>query len=135
VHEIDLNGVKWVEGVHYNSELKGFFTHYFITVVDPYAVLVTISVHESAYPAAMAKLKPTIDSIKVNAPQPTNGPKTKSQSPPAETPVADSDTDVVPKRGRATIRILGLNIPRPLAFVAIGFLAVLILLLYAIKKD
>jgi len=129
VHELELNGLKWIEGVHLNSELKGYYTHYFITVVDPYAVLITVNVHESEYQHDMAALKPTIDSFRVTPPKVETPAATPGAVAPSPEPVLEA---AKVKPVRPTFHILGMNIPKVLVYLAAGLILVIILLGYAI---
>jgi hypothetical protein len=133
VREIELNGIKWIEGIHLGSEITDYYTHYFVTTVDPYAVLISISVHKSAYPADFAKLKPMIDSFVVTAPKalppaafaPTN-------SPPPALDSAINLEDEKPKTNQKFITIGGYKIPRGFALIGGIFVLVVLLLGYAI---
>src|SRR6185437_4022437 len=65
VRQLTLNGQQWVEAVHHNSEIVGYYTHYLVTIADPYAVLVSITVNDQDYAELMSTLGPTINSMKV----------------------------------------------------------------------
>lgn len=139
VREIDLNGIKWVEGVHYSSEITDYYTHYFVTAVEPYAFLISISVHKSAYPTDLAKLKPTLDSIHITVPAKGAAPTAAAPAPsepvaaplPPEPPNVD-DLILKPKDNKKYFVIGQYKIPRPYAFLAIIFILVVLLLGYAI---
>ncbi len=135
VREIELNGVKWVEGVHLSSEITDYYTHYFVTAVDPYAFLISISVHKTAYPTDFAKLKPTLDSIRILTPPKT--PAIVGQAPTVATsagpePISTDDLLIKPRDDKKYFTIGGYRILKPYALLGIIFVLVVLLLGYAI---
>lgn len=66
VRDVMLNNITWVEGIHLGSEMPDYYTLYYVTVVEPYAILLSISVEKSSYQSKLSFIKNTISSIKVN---------------------------------------------------------------------
>ena len=123
VREITINGQQWVEAVHHNSEIRGFYTHYLATVADPYALLVSITVNDQEYADMMTKLDPTINSMKIAIPQ------TPSQSQPAMAPQPQSALPQVP-----TENGIQPHKNKIIIYIGIGLVAAIFLLIYAILK-
>jgi hypothetical protein len=135
VREIELNGVKWVEGAHLSSEINDYYTHYFVTAVAPYAYMVAISVHKSAYPTDFAKLKPTLDSLKITSTAPTSATAPANFQPSApsnDMQVIADETDEPVKDHRKYFTIGGHKILRSYALLGIIFVLVVMLLGYAL---
>jgi len=132
VREIELNGVKWIEGIHLGSEITDYYTHYFVTAIDPYAILISISVHKSVYPADFAKLKPMIDSFVITVPKtaPTAGAAPGAALPQAMG--AGANVDESKKPAPKYFTIAGMHVPRGLAFIGGILIVVIALLAYAI---
>ncbi|HEY0480546.1 MAG TPA: hypothetical protein VGD37_23680 [Kofleriaceae bacterium] len=65
VSSVVINGLTWITSIHEESEIPGFRTHYFATVRDPIAVLVTFSIRTSRYGAVMPKFETMISTLKI----------------------------------------------------------------------
>lgn len=61
----NLNGHPWVDALHLESEIPGFYTRYFATVKDDIAVLVTYSIVKSKYQEYQKDFDPMISTLKV----------------------------------------------------------------------
>jgi hypothetical protein len=61
----NLNGHPWVDALHLESEIPGFYTRYFATVKDDIAVLVTYSVAKAKYQEYQKAFDPMIATLKV----------------------------------------------------------------------
>lgn len=125
VRDISLNSKVWVEGAHFGSELGGYYTHYLATTTPSYAVLFTISVHQSVYPVELAKIKSTLDSIKIN--DEFKDLKSSSAEGPLSTqsPAASKITEIVK---------LSKQLPPNILYLAIALLIAAVLLAYAVLK-
>jgi hypothetical protein len=44
-----INGHPWVDSLHFESEIPGFYTHYYATIKEDIGVLVTYSVNKAKY--------------------------------------------------------------------------------------
>ena len=122
VREITINGQQWVEAVHHNSEIRGFYTHYLATVAAPYALLVSITVNDQNYANMMMSLAPTINSMRIAIQQ------APAQSQPA-----------MALRPRSAPQTPAGNVTRPhknkiIIYIGIGLVAAILLLVYAILK-
>lgn len=62
---VNVNGHPWVDALHLESEIPGFFTRYFATVKDDIGVLVTYSVAKSKYPDYRKDFDNMINTLKV----------------------------------------------------------------------
>lgn len=135
VREIELGSRKWIEAVHYGSEISEYFTHYFVTKADPYAVLISISVHKSAYPTDLAKLKPLLDSIRITVPDRTQiaAPAVAPPPVPQVAGIESNDDSVHPAvNNKKYVTIGGYRMTRSMALLAVIFIFVVLLLGYAI---
>ncbi len=133
IREIDLNGRKWVEAVHYASEIADYYTHYFVTNADPYAILLSISVHKSAYPTDLAKLKSTLDSIKITTPIVAASAPAVAPPPVPDVPGIDTGDQVKAQPvNKKYIVIGGYKMTKSMAMLGVIFIFVVLLLGYAI---
>ncbi len=62
---VNINGHPWVDALHLESEIPGFFTRYFATVKDDIGVLVTYSVAKSKYADYRKDFENMINTLKV----------------------------------------------------------------------
>lgn len=126
VHDISLNGATWIEGIHNGSEIPQYYTHYYATVASQYAILVSLSIEKSAYHESLPLLKPIIDSMKLNINQEqndiANGPSTYANPEALGT-------------AKTSVEIMGHQIPRLYIYIAVGLIAGLALLGYALLSD
>ncbi len=123
IRQITLNGQQWIEAVHHNSEILGYYTHYLVTVADPYAVLVSITVSDQDYAELMTNLGPTINSMKVAVQQPA----TAQNSPPQTVSAPQAPVqDVTPAPARHKSKML--------LYLGVGLAVALFLLVYAIVQ-
>jgi hypothetical protein len=63
VREMNINGQTWIEGIHYASEMSNYYTHYYATTAFDRAVLVSVSIEDSAHADMLKVLQPTVDSL------------------------------------------------------------------------
>lgn len=129
VRELKINGVQWVEGIHLGSEIQEYFTHYFATVAGNFAVLVSISIHQSSYDQGLPAFQPTIDSFTLTVPQTAQdlSGAVSSNIPPAMSPAS--------RKSVKRFEILGYKIPRTYVYLGGAFIAVLALLGYALISE
>ncbi len=66
LRDVVINGVTWIEGIHLGSEMADYYTLYYVTVVDPFAILLSLSIEKNAYKERIAVLKDAIFSLKIN---------------------------------------------------------------------
>lgn len=64
---VQLNGLKWLDGFHLESEVKNYFTRYLITTKHNIAVLVTFSAHKDDYTKYTSDFSRTIQSLRIIA--------------------------------------------------------------------
>lgn len=129
VRELNINGLAWIEGIHYASEMPNYFTHYYATTAFQHAVLVSLSIEDSAHEEMMRILQPTIDSIVIKN---TGGHSTVTHQPTTDSapnPTATTDTATSHKN---VISVAGFNIHRNYLFLAVGLILVLGMAIYAI---
>jgi len=62
---VNVNGHPWVDALHLESEIPGFFTRYFATVKDDIGVLVTYSVAKSKYSDYLKDFDNMVNTLKV----------------------------------------------------------------------
>ncbi len=62
---VNVNGHPWVDALHLESEIPGFFTRYFATVKDDIGVLVTYSVAKSKYQDYLKEFENMTNTLKV----------------------------------------------------------------------
>ncbi len=123
IHEIQLNGQTWLEALHHNSEIRGFYTDYLVTVAGPYAVLISVTVSDALYPSELNALKPTIESLKIALPENQPAVPQPSQQNLSQTSQSPAQNVIQQQRSRHL-----------LLYLAIGLIAAVFLLIYAIMK-
>ena len=62
---LSLNGHPWVDALHLESEIPGFFTRYFATVKDDIGVLVTYSIAKAKYQEYLKDFDNMVNTLKV----------------------------------------------------------------------
>lgn len=62
---VNVNGHPWVDALHLESEIPGFFTRYFATVKDDIGVLVTYSVAKPKYQDYLKDFDNMVNTLKV----------------------------------------------------------------------
>ncbi len=62
---VQINGHKWLDGFHLESEMPNYFTRYLITIKENIGVLVTFSAHKDDYVKYSADFSKTIQSLRV----------------------------------------------------------------------
>jgi hypothetical protein len=62
---VNLNGQPWVDSLHLESEIPGFFTRYFATVYQDIGVLVTYSVNKAKYSQYLSHFENMVKTLKV----------------------------------------------------------------------
>jgi hypothetical protein len=62
---VNVNGQAWVDALHLESEIPGFFTRYFATVKDDIGVLVTYSVAKGKYADYLKDFDNMVNTLKV----------------------------------------------------------------------
>ncbi len=136
VTERRIHGVTWIEGIHYGSEVPNYYTHYYASVDDTYAYLVSFSIEKSVYTETLSRFQEVIGSVKIipNAPGSTNDANTvagnTTPAPLEPTPAPNSPSAKV---GR--VELLGYSFPRMYLAMGLGLLAVLGLLGYALISE
>lgn len=63
----NINGVTWVDSLHHNSELPGFWARYVATVQNKLAILITYIVSDEHYTRMAPKFERMISSLKPRA--------------------------------------------------------------------
>ena len=64
--EMIINGQTWVEGIHLGSEIPDYYTHYYATSTENYAILISFSAHHSTYNTVMPLLSQTVQSFRLS---------------------------------------------------------------------
>lgn len=131
VREMTINRAKWIEGIHFGSEINGYYTHYYATVAGPYAILVSISVQDEAYEKMIEFFKPTVNSFLLNIPQTLDD--TRAQNQAHTTEHSGSLFDF--KSGRPQMQIMGYSVRKTYIYVGGALLVALGLLAYALFMD
>lgn len=67
VNEANINGQKWVDGLHLGSEIPNYFTRYLATIKDRIAILVTFSSHTQHYTKYSKDFLEAVNSLRVVA--------------------------------------------------------------------
>jgi hypothetical protein len=62
---VNVNGHPWVDALHLESEIPGFFTRYFATIQEDIGVLVTYSVAKSKYQDYLKDFDNMVNTLKV----------------------------------------------------------------------
>ncbi len=62
---INLNGHPWIDSLHLESEIPGFFTRYLATVKDDIGVLVTYSINKAKYQEYLTDFENMVRTLKV----------------------------------------------------------------------
>ncbi len=62
---VNLKGQPWVDSLHLESEIPGFFTRYFATVYQDIGVLVTYSVNKAKYQQYLPHFENMVNTLKV----------------------------------------------------------------------
>lgn len=62
---ITINGQAWVDALHLESEIPGFFTRYLATVKDDIGVLVTYSISKNKYQDYVNQFENMVNTLKV----------------------------------------------------------------------
>lgn len=62
---LNVNGHPWVDALHLESEIPGFYTRYFATVKDDIGVLVTYSIAKSKYQDYLKEFETMTNTLKV----------------------------------------------------------------------
>ncbi|KQQ35542.1 hypothetical protein ASG19_17805 [Rhizobium sp. Leaf306] len=65
----EINGVTWIHGRQFESEVPDYYTDYFATVDSKIAVLVTFSAREDGFDSAYAQFFPSMSTISVTQPK------------------------------------------------------------------
>jgi hypothetical protein len=60
-----IGGYEWAEGLHYESEIPGYYAHYLGTVTSNVGIVVTFSAHQSVYDELNTELETVIGSLQV----------------------------------------------------------------------
>lgn len=89
---VNVNGQPWVDALHLESEIPGFFTRYFATVKDDIGVLVTYSVAKSKYSDYLKDFDNMVNTLKVF--RKAGGINTAANSPNGTPPKIDIPTSV-----------------------------------------
>jgi hypothetical protein len=66
VHENEITGQKWIDALHYGSEIQGFYSRYLATFKDNVAGLLTFSIAESAYKKHAIQLDKLVSSLTIS---------------------------------------------------------------------
>jgi hypothetical protein len=62
---VNLNGQAWVDALHMESEIPGFYTRYLATVKEDIGVLVTYSINKAKYQAYLEDFENMVKTLKV----------------------------------------------------------------------
>jgi hypothetical protein len=124
VREMKINNQTWIEGIHQNSELSGYITHYLVTTDSLNSALISVSIHQDLYQSTIPKLAGFINSLKL-----LSDSNSKSD---ATIPNLGSATTVASPR---MVEVMGIKIKRTYAVLGVGLLLVIGLLGYAILSD
>jgi hypothetical protein len=62
---VNLNGQAWVDALHLESEIPGFFTRYLATVKQDIGVLVTYSINKAKYQQYLNEFETMVKTLKV----------------------------------------------------------------------
>jgi len=62
---IDANGHPWIDSLHGDSEIPGYFTRYLATVKEDIGVLITFSVTKDKYDAYLSDIENLLKTLKV----------------------------------------------------------------------
>jgi hypothetical protein len=63
--ETSINDHTWIDSLHMESEVPGFFTRYLATVKEDIGVLVTFSVHQDKYQEYLNQMEALVTSLRV----------------------------------------------------------------------
>lgn len=63
--ESTVNGQVWIDALHLESEIPGFYTRYLATVKEDIAVLVTYSINKDKYQAYLPQFEAMVATLKV----------------------------------------------------------------------
>lgn len=63
VKTVEIKGTTWVDGMHYGSEIPGFYTRYLSTIKGKVAMLLTWSVAKSSYEKYRTELMTFVNSL------------------------------------------------------------------------
>jgi len=115
-----IRGIQWVEGIHQDSEIKNFMTHYYATVVGARAILISLTIQLADYQEVLNKMNPYIETITVQ----TN-PETSA---PAGSAARNENTFSLPKQ----VEIFGYSTNIKFIYLGGALIAAILLLGYAI---
>jgi hypothetical protein len=139
VRILDIHKQKWTEGLHLNSEIEGYSTRYLATVKGKLSVLVTLSAaqnhwkfFEQDFKMAVQTLQLTDNPIIFSDPF-RLGQKQNLQSPPQKQP-ASLSPPAKAARKQASVQAERASSPPNYALMGIAALAVLGLVVYAVKS-
>jgi len=62
---VDINGQKWVDALHWQSEVPNYFTRYLATVNEKNGVLITFSARKSEFENFNKEVQTTVDQLKL----------------------------------------------------------------------
>jgi hypothetical protein len=62
-----INDQDWMDGLHMNSEVPGYYTRYLATIRDQIAILMTLSAHREHYSKYSPQFFKTVNSLRVIA--------------------------------------------------------------------
>ncbi len=62
---LELNGQSWVDALHLESEIPGFYTRYLATIKNDIAVLVTYSINKTKYQQYLEPFENLVKTLKV----------------------------------------------------------------------
>ena len=125
VRDLNINGQTWIEGIHFGSELQGYFTHYLVTTDNVNSALVSINVHQEEYNRVIPTLSSFVSSLRLV--QNTNiAPDVASAMP------AQNTVTLVKKN---TLSVMGYTIKKTHAILGAGLILVLLMLGYVIFMD
>lgn len=136
---LDIHKQKWTEGLHLNSEIEGYSTRYLATVKGKLSVLVTLSAaqnhwkfFEQDFKMAVQTLQLTNNPIIFSDPY-RLGQKQNLQNP-QQKQMASTSPPVNPSRKQASVQAERASSPPNYALMGITALAVLGLVVYAVKS-
>jgi hypothetical protein len=130
VKEVKLAGWDWIEALHANRELEGFFTYYLATVTSRLIILVNLSFQQNLAKDYQPILEELRRSVRFNAAA-TESPEEDPATPKplAPVPVGQPGSDL------GLEKVTGMVFSRPLiVLVAIGVVLVLLISLIRSKR-
>jgi hypothetical protein len=137
---LDIHKQKWTEGLHLNSEIEGYSTRYLATVKGKLSVLVTLSAAQNHWKFFEQDFKMAVQTLQL-----TNNPiifsdpyrlgrNQNMQNPQQKQLASTSPPAAKASRKQASVQVERTSSPPNYALMGIAALAVLGLVIYAVKS-